>query len=105
MVAADVELDGPKPAGARPDLSVDGIIQIERLPDILYVGRPVQGQDNASVGLFKLVDGGTAAVRVSVQLGRSSVNTIEVIGGLEMGDQVILSDMSAWDAYDRVRLD
>jgi HlyD family secretion protein len=65
----------------------------------------VQGQDNSSVGIFKLVDGGSAAVRVTVQLGRSSVNTIEVIRGLQIGDQVILSDMSAWDAYDRVRLD
>jgi HlyD family secretion protein len=105
MVAADVELDGVEPPGARPDLSVDGTIEIERLPDILYVGRPVQGQDNSSVGLFKLVDGGSAAVRVTVKLGRSSVNTIEVIQGLQIGDQVILSDMSAWDAYDRVRLD
>lgn len=105
MVAADVEFDGPQPPGARPDLSVDGTIEIERLPDILYVGRPVQGQDNASVGLFKVVEGGSAAVRVTVQLGRSSVNTVEVIRGLKIGDQVILSDMSAWDAYDRVRLD
>ncbi len=105
MVAVDVELDGVEPPGARPDLSVDGTIEIERLPDILYVGRPVQAQDNSSVGLFKLVDGGTSAVRVTVQLGRSSVNTIEVIRGLQIGDQVILSDMSAWDAYDRVRLD
>ena len=94
MVAADVELDGVQPPGARPDLSVDGTIEIERLPDILYVGRPVQGQDNSSVGLFKVVDGGTAAVRVTVQLGRSSVNTIEVLRGLQIGDQVILSDMS-----------
>jgi HlyD family secretion protein len=105
MVAADVELDGVQPPGARPDLSVDGTIEIERLPDILYVGRPVPGQDNSSVGLFKVVDGGTAAVRVTVQLGRSSVNTIEVLRGLQIGDQVILSDMSAWDAYDRLRLD
>ena len=105
MVAADVEFDGPQPPGARPDLSVDGTVEIERLPNILYVGRPVQGQDNSSVGLFKVVDGGSAAVRVTVQLGRSSVNSIEVIRGLQIGDQVILSDMSAWDAYDRVRLD
>jgi HlyD family secretion protein len=105
MVAADVEFDGPQPPGARPDLSVDGTVEIERLPNILYVGRPVQGQDNSMVGLFKLIDGGSAAVRVTVQLGRSSVNSIEVIRGLQIGDQVILSDMSAWDAYDRVRLD
>jgi HlyD family secretion protein len=105
MVATDVEMDGPEPPGARPDLSVDGTIEIERLPNILYVARPVQGQDDASVGLFKLVDGGSAAVRVTVRLGRSSVNTVEVIQGLQTGDQVIVSDMSAWDAYDRVRLD
>jgi HlyD family secretion protein len=105
MVAADVELDGHEPPGARPDLSVEGTIEVERLPEILYVGRPVQGKDNSSVALFKLVDGGSAAVRVTVQLGRGSVNTIEVIRGLQIGDQVILSDMSAWDSYDRVRLD
>jgi HlyD family secretion protein len=104
MVATDVELDGPEPPGARPDLSVEGTIEIERLTNILYVGRPVQGQENSAAGLFKLVDGGNAAVRVTVQFGRSSVNTIEVVRGLQIGDDVILSDMSAWDAYDRVRL-
>ena len=104
-VAVDVGFDGPQPHGARPDLSVDGTIELERLPDILYVGRPVQGQPNSAVGLFKVQDGGKEAIRVTVQLGRSSVNTIEVVRGLKMGDQVILSDMSAWDAYDRVRLD
>ncbi len=104
-VAVDVGFDGPQPHGARPDLSVDGTIELERIPDILYVGRPVQGQPNSVVGLFKVEDGGKEAVRVSVQLGRSSVNTIEVVRGIQMGDQVIVSDMSAWDAYDRVRLD
>jgi HlyD family secretion protein len=104
-VAVDVGCDGPLPHGARPDLSVDGTVELERLPDILYIGRPVQGQPNSTVGLFKVQDGGKEAVRVTVQLGRSSVNTIEVVRGLEVGDQVILSDMSAWDAYDRVRLD
>ena len=83
---------------------MEGTVEVERIPNILYVGRPVQGQENSSVGLFKLVDGGRAAVRVTVQLGRSSVNTIEIVRGLQFGDEVILSDMSAWDGYDRVRL-
>ena len=104
-VAVDVIFDGPQPPGARPDLSVDGTIEIERLPDILYVGRPVQGQPNSTVGLFRLAQDGKEATRVRVELGRSSVNTIEIVRGLQVGDQVILSDMSAWDAYDRVRLD
>lgn len=104
-VAVDVSFDGKQPPDARPDLSVDGTIELERLSDILYVGRPVQGQEKSTVGLFKLLDGGKEAVRVSVQLGRSSVTTIEVLHGLQVGDQVILSDMSAWDAYDRVRLE
>jgi HlyD family secretion protein len=104
MVATDVALDGPSPPGARPDLSVEGTIEIERLTNILYLGRPVQGQENSAAGLFKLVEAGNAAVRVTVQFGRSSVNTIEVIRGLQIGDEVILSDMSAWNAYDRVRL-
>jgi HlyD family secretion protein len=103
-VPVDVSFDGPLPPGARPDLSVEGTVEVERLPNILYVGRPVQGQENSSVGLFKLVDGGRAAVRVVVQLGRSSVNTIEIVRGLQLGDEVILSDMSAWDGHDRVRL-
>jgi HlyD family secretion protein len=103
-VAVDVSLDGPQPPGARPDLSVDGTIEIERLRDILYVGRPVLGQPNSTIGVFKLIEGNNA-VRVTVQLGRASVNTIEVVQGLQPGDQVILSDMSGWDAYDRVRIE
>ncbi len=103
-VTVDVALDGPLPKGARPDLSVDGTIQLERLEDVMYVGRPVQGQPESQVGLFKLVDGGKGAVRVPVKLGRSSVSSIEIVGGLEVGDQIILSDMSQWDAHDRVRL-
>ena len=103
-VTVDVKLDGPLPKGARPDLSIDGTIELERLDDVLYVGRPVQGQSDATIGLFRLIDAGRGAVRVPVKLGRSSVSTIEVIQGLEVGDQVILSDMSAWDAHDRVRL-
>ncbi|MDP2576355.1 MAG: HlyD family efflux transporter periplasmic adaptor subunit [Gemmatimonadota bacterium] len=103
-VTVDVRLEGPLPKEARPDLSVDGTIEIERLEDVLYVGRPAYGQANSTVGLFKIVEGGDAAVRVNVRLGRSSVNTIEVLSGLQVADAVILSDMSAWDAHDRVRL-
>ena len=103
-VTVDVALDGPLPRGARPDLTVDGTIELERLVDINYVGRPVFGQEDSVVSLFKLVDAGEFAVRARVGLGRSSVNTIEVLEGLQPGDEVILSDMSAWDAFDRVRL-
>jgi HlyD family secretion protein len=103
-VTVDVALDAALPKGARPDLSVDGTIQLERLENVLYVGRPVQGQSDSKIGLFKLVDGGAAAVRVPVSLGRSSVSTIEIVDGLQVGDQVILSDMSQWDGHDRVRL-
>ena len=104
-VAVEVALDGALPQGARPDLSVEGTITIERLSDVLHVGRPAYGQSNSTVGLFKLVQGGHYAVRVNVQLGRSSVNSVEVLGGLNRGDQVILSDMSRYDAVDRVKLD
>ncbi|MGH7475416.1 MAG: HlyD family secretion protein [Longimicrobiales bacterium] len=103
-VQVDVRIDGDLPPGSRPDLSVDGTIEIERLEDVNYVGRPAYGQANSTVGLFKLVENGTAAIRVNVRLGRSSVNTIEVVNGLAPGDVVILSDMSAWDHVDRVRL-
>lgn len=102
-VAVDVELDAELPRGARPDLSVDGTIELERLESVLYVGRPAFGQENSTVGLFKLVEGGEA-IRTNVKLGRSSVNTVEILGGLKDGDQVILSDMSAQDAFDRIRL-
>jgi multidrug resistance efflux pump len=102
-VAVDVALDGAAP-GARPDLSVDGTIEIERLEQVLYVGRPVYGQPNSTIGMFKLVEDGDYAVRVPVRVGRSSVNAIEVVQGLKAGDQVILSDMSRWDSVDRVRL-
>ena len=100
----DVALDGPLPKGAVPDLSVDGTIELERLENVLYVGRPVQGQPDTTVGIFKVVDGGKEAVRVPVKLGRTSVSTIEIVEGLQVGDQVILSDMSQYDAYARVRL-
>jgi HlyD family secretion protein len=100
----DVKLDGALPPGAVPQLSVEGTVEIEHLTDVLYVGRPVHGDADSTVGLFKLVDGGKEAVRVSVVLGRASVNTVEIRKGLGIGDEVILSDMSASDSYDRVRL-
>jgi HlyD family secretion protein len=103
-VTVDVKLDAPLPRGARPDLSVDGTITLERLDDVLYVGRPVNGQAESQVGLFKIVDGGKRAVRVPVKLGRTSVTSIEVTQGLEAGDQIILSDMSQYDAHEQVRL-
>ncbi|MFY9222524.1 MAG: HlyD family efflux transporter periplasmic adaptor subunit [Blastocatellia bacterium] len=103
-VTVDIALLEELPKGARPDLSVDGTIELENLTNILYVGRPVHGQANSTIGLFKLDSTGKEAIRVTVKLGRSSVNTIEVIEGLSVGEQVILSDMSAWDAYNRVRL-
>ena len=92
------------PHSARPDLSVDGTVEIENLKDVLYVGRPVHGQSDSTIGLFKLVDDGSEAVRVNVKLGKTSVNTVEILQGLKAGDKVILSDMSAWDAVDRIRL-
>jgi HlyD family secretion protein len=103
-VTVDVALDGALPQGARPDLSVEGTIELERLADVLYVGRPVHGEANSTVGLFKVIDDGGSAVRAQVQLGRTSVNTVEIVKGLQIGDKVILSDMSAWDNYDRVQL-
>jgi HlyD family secretion protein len=103
-VTVDVTIDDPLPPGARPDLSVDGTITLENLKDVLYVGRPVHGQSDSTIGLFKIIDDGAEAVRVNVKLGRSSVNTIEIVQGLKVGDKVILSDMSPWDNFDRVRL-
>lgn len=103
-VTVDVHITDPLPLGARPDLSVDGTIELENLKDVLYVGRPVNGQPDSKIGIFKLVDDGSEAVRVNVVLGRSSVNTIEIRDGLKVGDKVILSDMSQWDNFDRIRL-
>jgi HlyD family secretion protein len=103
-VAVDIGLEGTLPAGARPDLNVDATIEIERLADVLFVGRPVQGQPDSTVGLFKVVEDGREAVLVPVKLGRTSVNTVEVVQGLQVGDRVILSDMSNWANFDRVRL-
>jgi len=103
-VTVDVALEGELPRGARPDLSVDGTIELERLDNVLFVGRPAFGQEQSTVGLFKLDLTTGEASRAQVQLGRSSVNTIEVLGGLAEGDQVVLSDMSAWDQFERIRL-
>jgi HlyD family secretion protein len=103
-VTVDVSLEGLLPRGARPDLSVDGTIELEHLDNVLYVDRPAFGQEKSTVTLFKVMDERRGAVRVQVKLGRSSVNFMEVLEGLRVGDQVILSDMSAWDAYDRIRL-
>jgi HlyD family secretion protein len=103
-VTVDVALKGPLPAAARPDLSVDGTIQLEKLDNVVFVGRPVFGQQDATVQLFKVEPEGKYANKVKVAFGRSSVNTIEVKDGLQVGDKVILSDMSAYDSYDRIRL-
>jgi HlyD family secretion protein len=103
-VTVDVALKGPLPAAARPDLSVDGTIQLEKLENVVYVGRPVFGQQDATVQLFKVEPDGKYANKVKVTFGRSSVNTIEVKDGLQVGDKVILSDMSNYDNYDRIRL-
>jgi HlyD family secretion protein len=103
-VTVDLALAGALPKGARPDLSVDGTIELERLTNVLYVGRPAHGQSEGLVGLFRLGPDGANAARVQVQLGRGSVSTIEVVRGLQEGDQVILSDTATWDAYDRLRI-
>lgn len=100
----DVELDGPLPPGAVPDLSVDGTVEIAHLSDVTYVGRPAFGESDSTISLFKLMDGDHQAVRVRVKVGRASVNAIQILSGLNVGDQVILSDMSRWDRFDRVRL-
>lgn len=104
-VAVDVQLDGPLPTGARPDLSVDGTIDLQRLDDVLYVGRPAFGNENSTISLFKLSPDGKYATRVPVKVGRASVNEIQILSGLQAGDTVILSDMSRWDNVDRIHLD
>jgi multidrug efflux pump subunit AcrA (membrane-fusion protein) len=103
-VTVDTSLEGTLPEGARPDLSVEGTIEIERLNDVIYVGRPVHGEADSTVGLFKLSPDGSEATRVQVTLGKTSVNTVEIKKGLQVGDTVILSDMSQWDNYDRIQL-
>jgi multidrug efflux pump subunit AcrA (membrane-fusion protein) len=104
-VTVDLKLTGELPKGARPDLSVDGTIDLERLDNVLFVGRPAFGQESSTITLFKLVPDGHEARRVPVKVGRASVNSIQVIEGLHEGDSVILSDMSRWDNTDRIRLD
>ena len=101
----DVQLDGPLPAGAVPGLSVDGVIDLARLKDVVYVGRPALGNENSTLSLFKITPDGKEAVRVPVKVGRASVNAIQILEGLKEGDQVILSDMSRYDADDRIRLE
>jgi HlyD family secretion protein len=103
-VVVEIAIDGELPRGARADMSVDGTIEIERLPNVMYVGRPAYGSPESTVGIFKISDNGGEASRVNVKLGRASVNTIEVLAGLAVGDSVIISDMSNWDSQPRVRL-
>ena len=104
-VTVDVELAGALPQGARPDLSVDGTIDLDRMANVLYVGRPAFGNENSTISLFRVDADGKAATRVPVRVGRASVNSIQVTGGLQQGDAVILSDMSRWDSTDRIRLE
>jgi multidrug efflux pump subunit AcrA (membrane-fusion protein) len=99
-----VALDGPLPKGARPDLTVEGTIELERLPDVVYVSKPVHGNPDSTISLFKLSPNGKEAAQVPVKLGRTSVNTIEILDGLNVGDRVIVSDMALWDAHPRIRL-
>ena len=103
-VTVDVKLTGELPKGARPDLSVDGTVDLERLDNVLYVGRPAFGQENSTISLFRLGSDGHEAVRVPVKVGRASVNSIQIVDGLHEGDKVVLSDMSRWDNTDRIRL-
>ena len=104
-VLVDIKLLGETPRGARPDLSVDGTIELERLEDVLHVGRPIHAREESLMGLFKLEADGTHASRVQVRVGKVSVSMIEVRSGLSEGDKVVLSDMAAWDEYDRIRLE
>jgi HlyD family secretion protein len=100
----DVSLNGPLPGSARPDLSVDGTIELERLPDVLHMGRPAFGQGQQTVGIFLLSADGSEAVRTQIKLGRTSVSDVEIVSGLNEGDRVILSDTSSLDAYQRIRV-
>jgi len=103
-VTVDLGLDGPLPKGARPDLNIDGTIQLERLADVLYVQRPVHAEEEQSGTVFRLDPNGATAQRVNVRFGRSSVSAIQIAAGLKEGDRIILSDVSQWDKYDRIRL-
>jgi hypothetical protein len=105
LVTVDVKLDGPLPKGSPSNLNVDGTIEIERLDDVVYVGRPVYSQPQSTIEIFKLDQDGKAASLVQAKLGRASVNSVEVLSGLQPGDKVILSDMSSWDEFKRVRLE
>jgi HlyD family secretion protein len=102
-VGVDVEIEDPLPPGARPDQSVDGTIELQRLTDVLFVESPAVGQENATITLFKDI-GNNECVRTKVRLGRRSVSYVEIVEGLQVGDRVVLSDMSQWDAYDKVRI-
>jgi HlyD family secretion protein len=104
-VTGDVALEGDLPPGARPELSVEGVVDLENLENILYVGRPAFGQERSTVSMFRLGPDGVTAERVQVKLGRTSVNLVEIMEGLKEGDQVVLSDMSRWDSFDRIRLE
>ena len=104
-VTVDVALEGELPQGARPELSVEGVVDLENLQNILYVGRPAFGQERSTVSMFRLGADGVTAERVQVKLGRTSVNLVEIMEGLKEGDQVVLSDMSRWDSFDRIRLE
>ena len=97
-------MDGALPKGARPDLTVDGTIELERLANVLYVGRPAAGQEQGTISLFRIQHDGVHAMRSNVKLGRASVNAVEILDGLQEGDRVILSDMSSWDAVNEIRL-
>ena len=103
-VTVEVKLVGELPKGARPDLSIDGTVELERLEDVLYMGRPIYGQPNSTIGLFKVTSDGDFAELVQVRIGRSSTNTVEVVEGLIEGDRVILTDSSQWDDATRIRL-
>jgi hypothetical protein len=103
-VTVDVRLEGALPQGARPDLSVDGTVELERLEDVVYMARPASGQAQGAVSLFKVGPDGKTAARVAVRMGRNSVSAIEVLEGLRPGDQVVLSDTAAWTGHDTVRL-
>jgi len=103
-IGVDVVFDGPLPRGARPDLTVDGVIEIERLANVLYTARPVQGSEGATIGIFRLTPSGDEAVQTSVAIGRTSVSSVEIRSGLQEGDRVVLSDMSAWSEHPRIRL-
>ena len=105
VMTVEVKLDGPAPEGTKPGQEVDGTVEVEKLDNVMFVGRPVFGQPNTTISLYKVDPDGNGANLVQVHLGRASVNTIEVLSGLQPADKVILSDMSAWDSFNRIRLE